>query len=257
VSVINSEWSNETAVPRQSHEVVWSPEKAEQFWNHFSSDPRLSSQYFSNHSGGLLLEYLSKLVKFEGRVLDYGCGLGYLVGHLLEHGIACEALDFSANSIKRVKEQFADHPLFRGAIVATEVPTPLPDKSIDLLLSVEMVEHLFDMHLAPTFAEFHRLVRPGGTLIVTTPNDEELEASRVLCPDCGCFFHQYQHLRSWTVRSLREALESHGFQTITCHATLIAPKQKAHRLRDLMRRVLRVPAPHQPHLIYIGRRINA
>src|SRR5690242_16646430 len=106
----------------QPHEVVWTPEKAERFWNFFSSDPKFAQQYFSNHSGALLLEYLATLVKFEGRVLDYGCGLGFLVGHMLQRGIACQALDFSSASIERVRLQFDSHPLFRGATVATEVP---------------------------------------------------------------------------------------------------------------------------------------
>lgn len=240
----------------EPHELVWTPEKAEAFWNYFSSDPRFAQQYFSNHSGDLLLEYLATLVKFEGDILDYGCGRGYLVGHLLRRGIECQALDFSSASINHVREQFDTHPLFRGATVATEVPTPLPEKSMDLVLSVEMVEHLFDQHLSPTFTEFHRLLRPGGTLIVTTPNEEDLEALRVLCPDCGAYFHQYQHLRRWSVDTLREALESHGFQTITCHATLIAPRGKAHRVRELLRQLRRLPEPPRPHLIYIGRSIG-
>ena len=257
VSIIDSKLSTEATAPGEAHEVVWTPEKAERFWNYFSSDPLFSNQYFSNHSGDLLLEYLSTLVKFEGRVLDYGCGLGYLVGHLLGRGVACEALDFSPASINLVRDKFASHPLFRGAVVATEVPTPLPAKSMDIVLSVEMVEHLFDQHLAPTFAEFHRLLRPGGTLIVTTPNDEDLDASRVLCPDCGARFHQYQHLRSWTTESLRRALEPHGFETVTCHATLIAPRRKTDRVRELLRQLRRLPTPPQPHLIYIGRSIGA
>lgn len=239
----------------QPHEVVWTPEKAEKFWNYFSSDPRFSQQYFSNHSGALLLEYLASLVKFEGNVLDYGCGLGYLVGHLLGRGVACQALDFSSTSIRNVRERFDQHQLFRGATVATGLPTPIAEKSIDVLLSVEMVEHLFDEHLMPTFAEFHRLLRPGGTLIVTTPNQEDLEASRVLCPDCGAYFHQYQHLRQWSAATLRQALEPHGFETVTCHATLIAPKPKSHRVRELLRQLRRLPESPQPHLIYVGRSI--
>jgi SAM-dependent methyltransferase len=241
-------------VQMQPHEVVWTPEKSADFWNYFSSDPEFSRQYFSNHSGGLLLEYLEKLTPLRGRVLDYGCGPGYLVGHLLRRGIACEAIDFSSSSVGRVCEQFSNHPLFRGATVATQLPTPLPEASMDIVMSVEMVEHLFDEHLEPTFGEFYRLLKPGGTLIVTTPNEEDLAASRVLCPDCGGLFHQYQHVRTWSVKSLREALEAHGFETITCHATLITPKLRADGLREFLRRLRKLPKPPQPHLVYIGRR---
>ncbi len=238
----------------QPHEVNWTPQKSANFWNHFSSDPEFSRQYFSNHSGGLLLDYLEKLVPLKGRVLDYGCGPGYLVSHLLQRRIACEAVDFSPSSIERVREKFSGHPLFRGAVVATQLPTPLPDASMDIVISVEMVEHLFDEHLLPTFAEFHRLLRPGGTLIVTTPNEEDLAASRVLCPDCGCLFHQYQHVRSWSATTLRKALEAHGLETVTCHATLLAPKPRGEALFKHLRRLRKLPPRSQPNLIYVGRR---
>jgi SAM-dependent methyltransferase len=154
-----------------------------------------------------------------------------------------------------VRSEFSDHPLFRGATLASALPTPVADGSMDMVISVEMVEHLFDEHLGATFKEFHRLLRPGGTLIVTTPNEENLAASRVLCPDCGGLFHQYQHVRTWSSTSLRQALQAHGFETITCHATLIAPKPAADGLRAFFRRLRKLPKPSQPHLIYVGRRI--
>ena len=124
---------------------------------------------------------------------------------------------------------------------------------MDIVMSVEMVEHLFDEHLEPTFGEFHRLLKPEGTLIVTTPNEEDLAASRVLCPDCGGLFHQFQHIRTWSANSLRQALEAHGFETVTCHATLITPKLRADGLREFLRRLRKLPKPPQPHLVYVGR----
>jgi len=238
----------------QPHEVAWTPEKSGRFWSYFSNDPKFLSQYFSNHSGGLLIEHIEKFIAIKGRVLDYGCGPGYLIKHLLQRGLACEGLDFSSGTINRVREQFDGHPLFRGATVATQLPTPLSDASIDIIFSVEMVEHLFDEQLLPTFKEFQRLLRQGGTLVVTTPNEEDLDDLRVLCPDCGGLYHQYQHIRSWSADSLRAALEPHGFETISCHATLIAPKLKADALRKLLRRLRNAPEPPKPHLIYLGRR---
>ncbi|HEV2764309.1 MAG TPA: class I SAM-dependent methyltransferase, partial [Pyrinomonadaceae bacterium] len=196
----------------QPHEIVWTPEKSADFWNYFSNDPVFSAQYFSNHSGGLLLEHLERAVEFKGRVLDYGCGPGYMVAHLLNRGVACEALDFSEGSVRRVRDRFGSHPLFRGATAVAGLPSPLPEGQFDVVLSVEMVEHLFDEWLTPTFEEFRRLLRPGGTLVVTTPNEEDLTALRVLCPECGGLFHQYQHVRSWSAATLRAALEGHGFE---------------------------------------------
>jgi hypothetical protein len=69
--------------------------------------------------------------------------------------------------------------------------------------------------------EIRRILKPGtGYLFVTTPNNENLEASTVFCPECGAVFHRYQHLRSFTIESLEELMRSHGFATTLCNITL-------------------------------------
>ncbi len=36
---------------------------------------------------------------------------------------------------------------------------------------------------------------------------------RMMCPDCGCIYHKWQHLRTWTADSLRERMEGAGLRT--------------------------------------------
>lgn len=45
---------------------------------------------------------------------------------------------------------------------------PLPDASADVVLCVEGIEHVVDRHR--TLRQFRRVLRPGGTLLLTTPN---------------------------------------------------------------------------------------
>lgn len=65
-----------------------------------------------------------------------------------------------------------------GALVATpadmEARLPFPDASFDIVLCVEGIEHVMDRH--KTLTEFRRVLKPGGRLILTTPNLLSLRA---------------------------------------------------------------------------------
>jgi 2-polyprenyl-3-methyl-5-hydroxy-6-metoxy-1,4-benzoquinol methylase len=53
-------------------------------------------------------------------------------------------------------------------------PIPVPDNSYNFVISTEVIEHLDSPRAA--FREFYRLLRPGGILIVTTPNKESMRS---------------------------------------------------------------------------------
>src|SRR5207302_11461340 len=65
-------------------------------------------------------------------------------------------------------------------------------------------------------------LRPGGYLILTTPNNENLEASACICPECGCIFNRWQHVRSWTRGTLTRYLTEHDFRDIDVARTWFA-----------------------------------
>ena len=53
-------------------------------------------------------------------------------------------------------------------LVADAHPLPFRDAAFDALFAGELIEHLPDPR--PALAEFRRVLRPGGALILTTPN---------------------------------------------------------------------------------------
>lgn len=64
-----------------------------------------------------------------------------------------------------------DAPVARPALpraMDMEAPLPLADGSVDRLLCVEGIEHVMDRH--KVLSEFRRVLRPGGVLVLTTPN---------------------------------------------------------------------------------------
>lgn len=87
------------------------------------------------------------------KVLDFGAGNGPY-RHMFQ-GAAYIAADIEQN-------QAGDIDLIVG-----DLPLPLDDESVDLVLCIYVLEHLRDH--SEVLRELHRILRPGGTLFVVTP----------------------------------------------------------------------------------------
>ena len=100
-----------------------------------------------------------------GSILEAGCGEGYGAGLLLAAGAQqVVGVDYDAATAGHVREAYPRVPVLRGNLVAL----PLMSESFDVVVSLQTVEHLWDQ---PLFvAECLRVLRPGGLLVVSTPN---------------------------------------------------------------------------------------
>jgi hypothetical protein len=97
-----------------------------------------------------------------------------------------------------------------------------------------------------------RMLKPGGHVIATTPNEEDLAKGEIICPNCACVFHRIQHMRSLSTGSVEASMRAAGFAPVVCRATYFSPLGGAHALLERVRRRWeRLP---QPHLLFIGRR---
>ncbi len=134
---------------------------------------------------------------------------------------------------------------------------PLADGEAGAVFLIEVLEHLPPELTATVFKEMQRILRPGGFLIVTVPNEEELSANAVACPDCGCVFHRMQHVQSFSRRSLGDRMRAAGFEVVwavSLHLKHFAGSwaiRPMGRLRQLVHNLRQRP---NPHLVGIGRR---
>jgi 2-polyprenyl-3-methyl-5-hydroxy-6-metoxy-1,4-benzoquinol methylase len=88
--------------------------------------------------------------------LDVGCRDGYWSEKLKGRGYDVTSMDVETN--------------YPGArIVDANQKLPFPDASFDLIWCSEVIEHLRDPKF--TISEFDRVLRPGGQLLMTTPNN--------------------------------------------------------------------------------------
>ncbi|MFW2387502.1 MAG: class I SAM-dependent methyltransferase, partial [Polyangiales bacterium] len=108
------------------------------------------------------------------RVLDFGCGGGFLIPALSRVAGEVYGVDFSPTSVELTNERNANIANFRGATSPMEALDA--GLKFDGILSVEVIEHLSDEQLAGTLDIIKRLLTPGGVIAFTTPNDEDLGA---------------------------------------------------------------------------------
>lgn len=99
----------------------------------------------------------------SARVLDDGCGIGTYVGRLGEVAARSVGIDFE---LERAQE--AGRRIGRVVACAASEHLPFPDRTFDVVLSNEVIEHVEDDRAA--VAEMARVLRPGGRAIVFCPN---------------------------------------------------------------------------------------
>ena len=181
------------------HDVEWNSESVARFWDNMT----VGGNYFSDVVGDALIRLAARSTGgLKGRILDYGCGPGILMDKLARRGLQCEGADTSPDSLAVAARRLGTAPTDQRLTQLKGLPSPFPDNSFDAVFFVETIEHVLPERLPETLAELLRIVRPGGHVIVTTPNDEDLKASESVCPDCGCRYHRMQHVSSWTSTSI-------------------------------------------------------
>lgn len=232
-----------------SHRIKWDREKTARLWEYYAASPAYRSMYFGFINGRYVARFIEKRIGLRRfrNILDFGCGQGDLIAACMPYLKAPQriaGLDFSESSVANVNRRFYGGKAFGGAVAVSRLPSDMPSGVYDLILCTEVVEHLTDEELTSTLTELRRLLAPNGVLFITTPNDENYAANEALCPDCGCVFHRWQHLRTWTADSIAQRMAAAGF---TGRALEVA-------LANRLRRMLSVIRPSErKNLVYVGR----
>lgn len=241
------------------HRVEWTPERIQRFWEFYSANTAARGSYFSAHFGRAIIRLAQRHGRLASPVVDFGCGQGDLVEELLRQGFTCKAIDISAEAVDHVRKRFAGHPGFLGATVGSLEKLPLQDGEAGAIFLIEVLEHLTPKTAAAAWMEFHRVLQPGGHLVVTVPNAEDLQANAVACPDCGCVFHRMQHIQRFSHELLSEWLRGAGFEPEFvagvhlkhfARGWLITPLGL---VKHLVRRLRQRP---NPHLVAIARLLS-
>jgi ubiquinone/menaquinone biosynthesis C-methylase UbiE len=98
------------------------------------------------------------------RVLDVGCGNGYVLSKYAQEGSEVFGIDLTPTAISLCRQRFALLGLSGNFSVANAEHLPFPDASFDCVCSMGVLHHTPDT--ARAVAEIYRVLKPGGRMIV-------------------------------------------------------------------------------------------
>jgi SAM-dependent methyltransferase len=231
---------------------IWTPEQVTAFWNYES---RFPNRYFTRHAAPGLVDVLRQYFSKSDDVLDYGCGAGHLLAQLLSNGYRAAGADQSPETLAGIERQFAGRPGFLGA--ASPEAWVASGRRFEAIFVVEVVEHLYDEWLDTLLQTVKQLAKPGGRILFTTPNEEDLSKDSLLCPASMRVMHRMQHVRSWSKETLSSHLEARGLPVMQAFPTDFGCSFAARRqyLRVLSKKLKYWRHPHKkrPHLAVVCR----
>jgi 2-polyprenyl-3-methyl-5-hydroxy-6-metoxy-1,4-benzoquinol methylase len=146
----------------------------------------------------------------RGRVLDVGCGAGPGLRYLETTGAQAVGLDLVYYPLAEARQLALSTPLVQADVARG---LPFASASFDVLLLSELLEHLPEG--GALLAECWRVARPGGYLVVTTPNLWDMR--RFLSPLVGKTWVGYTdptHINLYTPLRLAREMRAAGFRQV-------------------------------------------
>jgi 2-polyprenyl-3-methyl-5-hydroxy-6-metoxy-1,4-benzoquinol methylase len=151
----------------------------------------------------------------HGSILDIGCGNGAILAEIRQLGSSWRlcGVESSKSAVRLARSQGFD---VRLADASTDLIPLFEQHSFDLVISVEVIEHVYDPR--GLLRQAHALLRPEGRLVLTTPYHGYFKNLLIAVLgkgdahynpllDCG-------HIKFWSRQTLSSALEETGYQRI-------------------------------------------
>ena len=144
-------------------------------------------------------------------VLEAGCGEGYgadLIAHVARRVLA---IDYDHSTVAHVQARYPRVHAMRANLA----DLPLADESVDVVVNLQVIEHLWDQ--AGFIAECARVLRPSGMLIVSTPNRITFSPGRET--PINPF-----HTRELNAAELAQLLSDAGFSRVSMSGVFHGPR---------------------------------
>jgi len=168
-----------------------------------------------------LLEVLNELLlDKKALILDAGCGGGYLLERFFKEGykniygfdLAESGIDIARREFPEIKDRFEKHDCY-----VSQLPASLPAKDYDAVLSVEVIEHLYEPRVY--LKNINSWLKPAGMLVITTPYHGYLK--NLALSVAGAWDKHFTvdwdggHIKFFSRKTLILMLEEAGFEAVS------------------------------------------
>jgi len=156
---------------------------------------------------------VKKMIELVGtgkEVLDLGCFSGYMMKQFIKNGNKTIGTDTNKMFIKHCQDDGLN--VF---YIDSEKRLPFANSSFDVVVAGELIEHIYDTN--KFLEECNRILRPGGELIISTPNMGfwkhriKLLLGLNMPFEYGHHGHFINHIRYFNMASFKRAILGHGF----------------------------------------------
>ncbi len=132
-------------------------------------DPPRCARYLAHILGAEARgEALAEGLTDDGPILEVGCGTGGLLAAASRRGLAIEGVDIAARWLVVARRRLDDLGLSVPLTAASAERLPWPDATFATVVADSLIEHCDDP--AAALREWRRVLRPGGRLLLWSPN---------------------------------------------------------------------------------------
>lgn len=168
---------------------------------------------------GVLRVFDDQKIPFDSQILDAGCGGGYILHELYRAGYSnLWGIDFSPSGIQLAKNgavgwgnRFSSHDVY-----VQRLPSGFPVAQYSAVLSVEVIEHLFDPK--KYLQNIHSWMKSDGLLVLTTPYHGYLKNLAISVLNKWDTHHTVDwdigHIKFFSKATLGKMLLENGFEPI-------------------------------------------
>jgi len=139
----------------------------------------------------------------KGNLLDLGCGAGFFVKNALDRGWKGHGLEMLPEYVKYAQENLGLHQVHQGSL---DNSLPFQPETFDVVTMWDLIEHL--RHPLACLEKINRATKPGGLLVIWTPNVK----NSIFVKEQWLSYGIKQHIYFFSRNSLEQLLQKTGFK---------------------------------------------